>query len=111
MKKHFTVRSIGWSVVLFEAVLCTVFALGVLLVNGADSWNDDHNSLTLLIILTLASVVLMKSGKRFLHKAVLGIAALPLLAIGYEAMVTFLTPAHAEPFLQGHQLLASLFVF
>ena len=112
MKKHFTFYSIGWLVVLFEIILCIVFALSVVLVNGTDNVGKDHASLLFLVTLTVASIVLMKSGKRFLNKAVLGIAILPLLAIGYEVMITFLLPAHAQLAASAsHSALASILLF
>lgn len=112
MKKHFTFYSVGWMIVLFEAALCVVFALSVLLVNGTDAVGNDHVSLALLIAITVASAVLMKSGKRFLAKAVLGIALLPLLAIGYEAMILFLLPSHSQTGLPaGHPVIAGLLLF
>ena len=109
MKKYFTFQSIGWLIVLFEIILCTVFALSVVLVNGADSWSSDHNSLVFLLTLTLTSLVLMKSGKRFLNKAVVAIAALPLLAIAYQAALLFSLPA--QQVFHSHPVIASMFVF
>ncbi|HVF81042.1 MAG TPA: hypothetical protein VM884_03875 [Flavisolibacter sp.] len=95
MKKHFNLYNTGWLIVLFETVMSTAWFLSVFMVNGTDAIGADHISLLLLVTLTIVSVVLMKARKPFLNKAVLWIAILPLMFIGYEVMATFLMPYQA----------------
>ena len=96
MKKYFSIYSIGWAIVLFEIILCTVFTLSVFLVNGTDAVGKDHLVLFSLIAITIVSIILMKSGKNFFNKAVLGMALIPLLFIGYQVMTTVVTPGHPQ---------------
>ena len=96
MKKHFSLYYTGWLIVMFETVMCAVCTLSVLMVNGADAIGADHISLFLLVAITIASLILMKARKAVLHKAVLWMAVLPLLFVGYEVMATFLMPYGAQ---------------
>ena len=92
MKKLLNISSVGRIIVFLEIIMCAVWSLSVLMVNGTDAISNDHISLFLLLTLTIASVLLVKSRKPFLNKAVLWIAILPLLFISYETAATFLMP-------------------
>jgi glucan phosphoethanolaminetransferase (alkaline phosphatase superfamily) len=109
MKNLLNISSVGRISVFFEIIMCAVWSLSVFMVNGADAVNEDHISLMLLVTLTIASIVLMKTRKTHLNKAVLWIAILPLLFISYEAASTFLVPYEAQS-LQHHSTSQMLFV-
>ncbi|HZH63957.1 MAG TPA: hypothetical protein VEY10_03630 [Flavisolibacter sp.] len=98
MKKYFTLRHTGWAIVLFEMVMCAVWFLSVFMVNGTDTIGADHLSLLLLVALTIASIRLMKARNPLFNKAVLWIAILPLMFIGYEAAATFMMPYEVQAF-------------
>jgi hypothetical protein len=111
MKKYFSLHNIGWLIVLFESLTCSVLALSVFLVNGTDAIGKDHLALFLLLAITLVSVVLMKSRRSFLNKAVLGLAVLPLVFIGYQTLLTVLSPGMPTQVPFTHQALASVALF
>ena len=96
MRRLINISSVGRIIVFFETIMCAVWALSVFMVNGADAVNEDHLSLLLLITITIASIVLMKTSKPNLKKDVLWIAIFPLLFIGYEATITFLVPYQTQ---------------
>lgn len=86
MKKHLNLYTAGRIVLFFETVLCVVTALSVLMVNGIDSFSADDLSVLVLIGITITTRAFMRSSNIFLNKAVLWMAALPLLLISYELL-------------------------
>ena len=93
MKKHLNLYTAGRIILFFETVLCVVTALSVLMVNGIDSFSADHLSVLVLIGITITTRAFIKSSNIFLNKAVLWMAALPLLLISYE-LLAMLIPYH-----------------
>lgn len=93
MKKHLNLYTAGRIILFFETILCAVTAMSVLMVNGIDTFSADHLSLLILIGITITTRVFIKSSNIFLNRAVLWMAALPLLLISYE-LLAMLIPYH-----------------
>lgn len=98
MKKLLNISSVGRMIVFVEILMCAVYTLSVFIVNGTDAISSDHISLMLLVALTITSIILLKSSRANLNKAVLWIAILPILFLGYEASATFFHSYEAQSF-------------
>ena len=95
MKKHLNLYTAGRIILFLETVLCVVTALSVLMVNGIDSFSTDHLSVLVLIGITVTTRAFVRSSNIHLNRAVLWMAALPLLLISYE-LLAMLIPYHPQ---------------
>ena len=92
MKKHLSLHTIVRMIVLFETILCVIATLCLLMVNGPDSFSADHLSILLLVAITVASNLMIRTRKPLHHKTILWMSVLPMLFVSYEVVAAFLIP-------------------
>ena len=91
MKKHLNIQNMCRAIVFFEVLMCIIWALVMLTINGG-TFSTDHIWWFLLVTLTITSNVLVKKRSYKLNKAILGMAAVPMLIFLLQLNATFFMP-------------------